>query len=220
MTEAISARLDEATSDHRLLAHPFYKAWAAGTLSHDDLAFYSTQYWRQVEAFPGYLEVLSERLPEHAREVVESNLRDERGDDHPQLWLDFASAFGIDAEAVKGSSTEPETQACVASFSDAASSQSPAFALGMIYAYESQTPEVATTKVAGLRDHYGIDGAPLTYFELHGELDVEHSRGLAEALSDVIADRSDLEDAVAGARAGAQAVYGLLDGVARARDIC
>ena len=32
---ALKARLDEATADRRLLDHPFYKAWAAGTLTVD-----------------------------------------------------------------------------------------------------------------------------------------------------------------------------------------
>ena len=58
MTQDLITALDEATADKRLLEHPFYQAWAAGTLTQDDLAFYSTQYWRQVEAFPGYLESL------------------------------------------------------------------------------------------------------------------------------------------------------------------
>jgi pyrroloquinoline quinone (PQQ) biosynthesis protein C len=35
---------------------------------------------------------------------------------------------------------------------------------------------VAHAKIAGLREHYGIDGGPAAaFFEVHGELDVEHS---------------------------------------------
>jgi pyrroloquinoline-quinone synthase len=215
----ITARLDEATSGHRLLDHPFYKAWAAGTLSRDDLAFYSTQYWRQVEAFPGYLSALADRLPERAKEIVRANLRDEVEDDHAQLWLDFASALGVSESEVRASEVEPETATCVASFAEATAGESPAYALGMLFAYESQTPEVARTKVEGLRNYYGIDGAPLNYFELHGELDVHHSHELAEALGDVLKSDSDLQDAERGARGGAEAIYGLLDGVARVRSI-
>jgi pyrroloquinoline quinone (PQQ) biosynthesis protein C len=78
---------------------------------------------------------------------------------------------------------------------------------------------VAQTKVAGLRDHYGIDGAGVEYFELHGELDVEHTAELAKAISEVATDEDALAEATEGARAGAAAIYRLLDGVARARDI-
>ena len=48
----------------RILEHPFYKAWAAGTLTLEDLSHYSAQYWRQVESFPAYLDHLAERLPD------------------------------------------------------------------------------------------------------------------------------------------------------------
>lgn len=220
MTQDLIRRLDAATTDKRLLEHPFYKAWAAGTLTRDDLAFYSTQYWRQVESFPGYLESVVERLEEDpARSTIESNLADERDDDHPGLWVRFAEALGCDRATLDRTPFEPETSKCVASFRSGTKNESLPFALGMLYAYESQTPEVAQTKVAGLRDHYGIDGAPVEYFELHGELDVEHSRELAATIDTVATTDDERAEAASGARAGAAAIYGLLDGVARVRGI-
>ena len=216
----LRTRMDEATASTRLLEHPFYKAWSAGTLTRDDLRFYSTQYWRQVESFPARLEDLTGRLEGDARAVVAENLRDERDDDHPALWLRFAEAVGAVADDVKTSAIEPETAECVESFRVGINDRSPAFALGMLYAYESQTPDVAKTKVQGLRDNYGIDGDAVTYFELHGELDVEHTDGLVEALTQVATTPEAEQDAVDGARAGAAAVWRILDGVSRAREIC
>jgi pyrroloquinoline-quinone synthase len=213
----VAARLDRATHDHRLLDHPFYKAWAAGALTQDDLAFYSTQYWRQVEAFPSYLESLAERVDGPTRTIVAANLADERDGDHPGLWRSFAAALGV--SDVGATAPEPETERCVGDFGAACGSAPAAFALGMIYGYESQTPEVATTKVAGLREHYGIDGPGVAYFELHGDLDVTHAAGLAEAIAEVADDDDAVAEAEAGARAGAAAVYELLDGVARVRNI-
>ena len=211
--------LDSAIRHKRLLDHPFYKAWADGSLTSEDLSFYSGQYWRQVEAFPGYLDSLAGRMEGAPRATLESNLADERDDDHPGLWKDFAAALGRDVAALDAEVVESETAECVRAFDDATKSASLPFALGMLYAYESQTPEVATTKVKGLRDHYGIDGKPVRYFELHGELDVEHSAELASALEEVVTDETHRADALAGARAGAEAVWGLLDGVARVRGI-
>ena len=214
----LRARLDHATEDRKLLDHPFYKAWAAGTLTTDDLAFYAGQYWRQVEAFPGYLEKIAGRVPEGAtKDAILANLADERDDDHPGLWLDFAAALGSDRATVAGAAPESETTACVEAFTSAVADASPEFALGMLYGYESQTPAVAETKVAGLKEHYGIEGPGLIYFELHGELDVQHSAEMADAIG---ALESDGTDAEAGARAGAEAIWTLLDGVARARSIC
>ena len=173
-----------------------------------------------MESFPARLEDLTARLEGNARTVVADNLSDERDDDHPGLWLRFAAAVGADAVTVKDSSLEPETAECVESFRSGMNDRSPAFALGMLYAYESQTPEVAKTKVAGLRDNYGIDGDAVTYFELHGELDVEHTDGLVTALAEVATTPEAEQDAVDGAQAGAAAVWRILDGVSRAREIC
>ena len=217
---ALKVRLDEATAGRRLLDHPFYKAWAAGTLTVEDLRFYSTQYWRQVEAFPGYLEALSARAPEGpVRATVEENLRDEVEGDHLGLWLEFAQGVGAARETVLGSAPLPETTECVSAFASAARDRSLPFALGMLYAYESQTPGVAATKIEGLRSHYGIDGPALEYFELHGELDLEHSDDLAEAIARLASDESARAEATAGAAAGAEAIWGLLTGIARARGI-
>jgi pyrroloquinoline-quinone synthase len=220
MTQELITALDGATADKRLLEHPFYRAWAAGTLTQDDLAFYSTQYWRQVEAFPGYLESLSERMDDGtARKSIEENLADERDDDHPGLWVRFAEALGKQRAALDAAKVESETAACVDAFATATKESSVPFALGMLYAYESQTPEVAETKVKGLKDFYGVTGPAAEYFQLHGELDIEHSSELAAAIDEVATTDAQRAEAVAGAAAGAAAIYGLLDGVARVRNI-
>lgn len=218
--DKVSRILDERVGGWPLLEHPFYKAWTAGTLTKTDLAFYSTQYWRQVEAFPGYLEAIASRLgPGRARDVVTDNLRDEVDGDHARLWVDFSESLGVSRDELDRSAPEPETRACVSQFDSAAQKAPLPFALGMLYGYESQTPAVATTKAEGLRRHYGIDGDGTRYFELHGQLDVLHAGELAGAIEDVASDDSDLSRAAAGAEAGARAVWGLLDGVIRSQQV-
>lgn len=212
--------LDAAVSARPLLQHPFYRAWTAGTLTRNDLGFYATQYWRQVEAFPTYLERLLGRLEDPvAREVVEDNLRDEVDDDHAGLWIAFTRALGVEEAALREDPEEPETTECVDGFRRGTSDASVSFALGMLYGYESQTPAVAETKIQGLREHYGIDGPATRYFELHGELDVEHSAGLARAIDSVAVDAGAHRQARAGAEAGARSIWTLLDGVARVRGV-
>jgi pyrroloquinoline-quinone synthase len=214
--EMLVTKLDRATADRRLLDHDFYKAWAKGELTLGDLAHYSTQYWRQVRAFPGYLETVADRIGTgEARDILLENLSDEVDQDHPGLWLEFAEAVGADRERVVGATIEPETADCVDGFRTASEESSPAFALGMLYGYESQTPGVAETKVVGLDEHYGIDGPGVQYFRLHGILDIEHSREMARAIALVSED--DGTDSLDGARRGAEAIWGLLDGVERVR---
>ncbi|MFN2593668.1 MAG: TenA family transcriptional regulator [Actinomycetota bacterium] len=219
MTDLRSA-LDRATAEHRLLDHPFYKAWVDGSLTTDDLGFYSAQYWRQVESFPGYLVALADRLKDGPQKaIVESNLSDEVDGDHAGLWIRFASAVGVDEQSLRSTAPEAETAACVESFARGVTEESTAFAFGMLYGYESQTPEVARTKADGLRDRYGVDERGIEYFDLHAGLDVEHSDELATAMEAMVLDDEDRADAERGAAAGAAAVWSLLDGVARVRDL-
>ena len=216
----LTARLDEAISRHRLLDHPFYRAWVAGSLSHDDLAFYASQYWRQVQAFPGYLSALLPRVTESStRRTLEANLADETDGDHAGLWVQFANALGVSRAELDDTPPEPETRSCVAAFEEAAATAEPTFALGMLYGYESQTPEVAATKATGLRESYGLSGNSLAYFELHGQLDVEHSKDLADAIAVECTAQVDDQTPSSGAQTGASAIFGLLDGVARVRGI-
>jgi pyrroloquinoline-quinone synthase len=217
-TTAVRARLDAAIGDRRLLEHPFYKAWAAGELRRVDLGFYSTQYWRQVESFPTCLRAVASTLEDsRARRTVEANLADELEGDHAGLWQAFAEALGVNGPKLDSADIEPETVACVDAFTHSTKKRSPAFSLGMLYGYESQTPEVASTKVEGLRSFYEVTGAATEYFVLHGELDVEHSTELAGAIVEVAGDEDGLAEAEAGARAGADAIWTLLDGVERVR---
>ena len=61
-----------------------------------------------------------------------------------------------------------------------------------VYAYEAQVPRVAQAKIDGLREHYGIDGGPaLEFFEVHGELDVEHSAAERHIVARASADDAD-----------------------------
>ena len=85
-----------------------------------------------------------------------------------------------------------------------------------LYAIESGQPAISETKLAGLREHYGIDGAEATsYFDLHAELDHEH----AAAERELIEERLDGADADATLLAEAESVlranWRLLDGVER-----
>ncbi len=45
-------QLDARIAKYDLLRHPFYKAWAAGELTREDLQEYAREYYHHVEAFP------------------------------------------------------------------------------------------------------------------------------------------------------------------------
>lgn len=207
----LEKRLDASVSKRPLLDHPFYRAWVDGTLGLGDLAVYSRQYWRQVQAFPSHLESLSNRAPAGVATALEANLRDELEGGHLRLWRDFAAAVG--AFNLDQARVNDETRRCLAVFEAAAAKAPLAFGVGMIYGYESQTPRVAATKASGLRTHFSLDDGAIAYFDVHAELDVEHASQLLQCIGEIAASQEDVALAELGASLGANAIWSLLDGV-------
>ena len=55
-----------------------------------------------------------------------------------------------------------------------------------LYAFERQVPAVPTAKMDGLRSRFGVDDErTLSFFELHGTLDVEHSDAEREIVAEL-----------------------------------
>jgi pyrroloquinoline-quinone synthase len=227
MHDSLWTKVDEILSRHDLLTHPFYRAWSAGELTRDQLAFYGEQYLAHVAAFPTYLTVLHARLPEgETRRAVLTNAFEEEADgrSHAELWRDFVAGMGGN-RAASGQSL-PEIQSLVATFNTVAREEAPAAALAAFYAYESQVPRVAKEKRRGLQEWYGAGRATCEYFRVHETADVHHAavwRGLlesemvkAEAVSPEAA--ADCEAAILrGAERAARALWHALDGIEAAR---
>jgi pyrroloquinoline-quinone synthase len=215
---SVVARIDQHVSSRRLLDHPFYQAWSMGALTREDLQTYAAQYYHWVQAFPTWLSATHANAPTMAmrRELLENLIDEERGpENHPELWLRFCDALGLDREAVTNVELLPETRSAIAAMARIAR-ETPALAsVAALYAYESQQPEVMKTKREGLTSRYGVTTG-LEYFEVHELLDVDHSAG-ERATIEAHADGS-LDPAIDNAVATAlQATYTLLDGVERVR---
>jgi pyrroloquinoline-quinone synthase len=178
-------QLEGRIAPYDLLCHPFYKAWAAGELTRDDLRAYAQDYYRQVEAFPSYLAAFGLRLEDgELRRAVLANMCDEKGVDgrpgmssvpHSDLWLDFAEGMGS-SRKLGWHIPVPEIRQLVRHFHRVASEGSPEEALAAFYVYESQVPRIAQEKERGLREIYGADDKTCGYFKLHATADVYHSR--------------------------------------------
>lgn len=178
--------IDRKIAEHNLLKTPFYQAWTAGTLSRKELAQYAAQYYRHVEAFPGYLQALAARADATLRPLVEENLAEELDPvaPHPKLWRGFAAAVGANNEALDGIEPLPAIETLIETYRELCAHASVAEAVAALYAYEAQVPEIATQKIAGLRRHYGIsDPSALRYFAVHEEADVRHRAAWRQWLS-------------------------------------
>jgi pyrroloquinoline-quinone synthase len=206
-------RVDERVAQKRLLDHPFYKAWSDGTLSRDALERYAEQYYHWVSAFPTFLSLTHAQCPDLAvrQEILENLIDEERGpDNHPELWLRFCDALGLDRADVRAAAVYPETNAAISRLRAVCGRAPWTAGLAALYAYESQQPAVMTTKMEGLRDRYGItDGHD--FFVEHETADIAHSadeRRLVDAHAN-----GDAAVVLDGAEEALTALYELLDGV-------
>jgi len=219
MTHEFVHRLDAIIAERSLLKHPFYQAWSAGTLPLEALREYARQYYHFEAAFPTFLSAVHSRMqPGPARQAVLQNLWDEEHgpENHLALWLRFCRSLGLpDGEVVAG---EPnaETRALVEGFMAACTEGSVAEGLAALYAYESQAPEVARRKIAGLQRFYGFeDPKGYEFFSVHQEIDIHHSQAEREVIAAAAADasaRAGLEEA---AHTAAGRLWRFLDGAYR-----
>jgi len=216
-TLATSMLIDAKVAERAMLKHPFYQAWTDGSLPLDALRAYSRQYFHHVEAFPRAVSAVHSNCPDRdGRKMLAENLSEEEGveagkQDHSSLWLMFAAGLGESEAAVRGQELNAETQALIDTFRSL-SRRSYAAGLGALYAYESQFPAVASAKIEGLVDRYGIDDEEtLRFFRVHQSADVEHS-SVCRTLLDRLPDE-DKTEAVAAGEELAGALWTFLSGV-------
>lgn len=222
-TKEFFRELDGRIAKHDLLCHPFYKAWAAGELTRDDLREYAQDYYHHVEAFPTYLAELGIRLEDgELRRAVLANLCDEKGAEdlfgepatpHSELWLDFVEGMGAGRD-LRGHQPLDEIRDLMRFFHGVAETGTPEEALAAFYAYESQVPRVANEKARGLQELYGADEKTRGYFTLHTTVDVYHSQVWRRQLGKRLeANPQAAEKALVAGERAAKGLWRALDGI-------
>ncbi|RDI38945.1 CADD family putative folate metabolism protein [Aquicella lusitana] len=211
-------RLNSIISEHHLLKHMFYQAWSKGELSREILQRYAAQYYNQVQSFPRFISRVHTGCPViEARKVLLDNLVDEEihGTDHPALWMQFAEGMGASRDMVANDAPIAETQAMVDKFYELAE-RDWRDGLCALYAYECQVPEVSASKIAGLKQFYGIhEERTLEFFTAHQKYDVEHSEQVAGLIERYV----EPERAERATREAAIALWQFLDGMCRVGNI-
>jgi pyrroloquinoline-quinone synthase len=216
-TLTTSSLIDSKVAERAMLKHPFYQAWTEGRLPLDTLRSYARQYFHHVEAFPRAVSAVHSACPDRdGRRMLAENLAEEEGleagkQDHASLWLMFGCGLGETEQGVRAQELYGETQSLIDTFRKL-SSQSYAAGLGALYAYESQFPAVASAKIEGLIDRYGIkDEETLRFFRVHETADVEHSSVCRALLDRLPGDQK--AEAVAAGEELAGALWNFLSGV-------
>jgi pyrroloquinoline-quinone synthase len=203
-------------NEKHLLTHPFYQMWTKGTLPKEVMERYAEQYYHLEKNFPNFLsQMLMTAEDAKSRAVILENFNDEAGDNHRKLWIQFGQGIGTTKEAMQNSEMIAETKAAVDTFNTLSTAN---FLLGSgaLAAYESQIPEVAKEKIAGLVANYGIKSEEtMAFFRVHGEVDVAHTEAWWDIISDHATDtetQAQVEDAVI---QGRDALWNFLSGIMR-----
>ena len=185
-----STELNKKLDQYHLLNHPFYKSWNEGKLTREIIKDYAEQYYQHVKAFPRYISATHSICEDiEKRKILLENLQDEENPnaDHPKLWKNFALAMGADADKIEDVKREWFTNDMIENFFHQAR-KSYAEGLASLYTYERQIPEIAETKIRGLKNFYGVTSKEgLEFFEAHKAADVIH-RKECEKLLDALTE--------------------------------
>ena len=191
-----SKKLNKKLDRYHLLTHPFYQVfWNEGKLTREIIKDYAEQYYQHVKAFPRYISATHSICDDiEKRKILLENLNDEEdaNGDHPKLWKNFAAAMGADKEKIDEIKPDWFTKDMIDNFFSQARS-SYAEGLASLYTYERQIPEIAETKIQGLKKFYGVKSLEgLEFFEAHKSADVVH-RAECEKLLDSLSKEEQIK---------------------------
>ena len=186
--------LNKKLDQHHLLNHPFYKSWNEGKLTREIIKDYAEQYYQHVKAFPRYISATHSICEDiEKRKILLENLQDEENPnaDHPKLWKNFALAMGADPDKIENVKREWFTNDMIENFFYQAR-KSYAEGLASLYTYERQIPEIAETKIRGLKKFYGVTSKEgLEFFEAHKAADVIHRKECEKLLDALTEEEKD-----------------------------
>jgi pyrroloquinoline-quinone synthase len=189
-----SNELNKKLDQYHLLNHPFYKSWNDGKLNREIIKDYAEQYYQHVKAFPRYISATHSLCEDISkRKILLENLQDEEkeNEDHPKLWKNFAAAMGADRSKIETVTKEKFTADMIDNFFKNGRS-SYAEGLASLYTYERQIPEIAETKIRGLKNYYGVSSKEgLEFFEVHKAADKYHRAACEKLLDGLSKDEQD-----------------------------
>src|SRR5947209_6237658 len=142
--EGIVARYD-------LLEHPFYKAWSDGTLPIEALRDYAGEYG-------AFIATIGKGWSKLGRNDISSHEAA-----HARVW---DTSFAVPLGTVVQDPQVPAVKDLVRLAGELF--ESPSTAVGALYAFESQQPRTAASKLKGLKENYqSLPSSCGDYFHIH-----------------------------------------------------
>jgi len=175
--------LEEIRRGRSFGGHPLWLQILAGELSLPRLRDFAAQFFLQVVAFPRAVSALHSRCSDRGERVklAESLYEEETGrlsgsKAHPELFLDFCEALGLDRHLVPDTEPLPSTSALIHWFEY--STKILPFLEGVSainLAAEGQVVGAFAPFARALERHYGLDRAAVAFWDVHEAADAEHS---------------------------------------------
>lgn len=137
----------------RLLDHPFYQSWTKGEVTEEQLSKYHKSYSEFIELMPQYWHKINKAFNQNSAEAF-AVVEDENS--HIPLWADWSHKLPVTNDYPR-----------MSELIDTMNKMTPSQLLGAIQAFETQQPEVAATKKAGLLEFYGFQENETKYFDEH-----------------------------------------------------
>mgnify|MGYP001286971511 CR=1 FL=1 len=129
----------------------------------------------------------------------------------------FAIAMGADEKEIDSVKKDKFTTEMIDNFFEKGRA-SYAEGLASLYTYERQIPEIAETKIRGLKNHYGVSSKKgLEFFEVHKAADVYH-REACEKLLDGLSEEEQVK-AEKSALSTAKYLWNFLSGIAEKHNL-
>jgi len=170
-------RLEKSTAPQRAqLAESEIVADAlAGNVTHAQYIEFLSRAFHHVKHTPSLLMACGARLAddrEWLRAEVAQYAQEEIG--HHEWILNDIAAAGGDAEAVRASTPELNTELLVAYAYDTIMRRNPVGFFGMVYVLEGTSIRLATEVAQAVQNALHLPSNAFTYLMSHGALDIEH----------------------------------------------
>lgn len=170
-------QLELATTDERnkLRAAPIISAAFAGRVNRQHYISFLTRAFHHVKHTVPLLMACGARLPDEKEwlRVATAHYIEEEIGHHEWILNDIAAAGG-DADAVRCSRPDFDTDVMVAYAYDTVMRRNPVGLFGMVYVLEGTSVSLATNAAGTLQKSLDLPPGAFSYLSSHGALDIEH----------------------------------------------
>ena len=169
--------LQQATSGERarLLSIPLISAAMSGRVTRSHYRDFLARAFHHVKHTVPLLMACGARLPDHQewlRSAVAHYIEEEIG--HHEWILNDIKAAGGDAETVRNSLPDLDTDLMVAYAYDQVMRRNPVGFFGMVYVLEGTSVSLASNAARALQQAIDLPPTAFSYLSSHGALDIEH----------------------------------------------